>query len=162
MTTLGGVPRLGRALYAAMGGEGASLEAALAYSNVVFAGTVLVWLFNALASVIRGTGNMLVPALSVCLRRCGAADPALAAADLRLGHRCRRFGIAGGALAVLIVSYAHRQRDLRLLHLVGTRRRCGLRRGRRGCTWPLFADILRVGARRVPHQHRSDQRSRSR
>ena len=31
----------GRPIYAAMGGEGGSLEAALAYSNVVFAGNVL-------------------------------------------------------------------------------------------------------------------------
>ncbi|HWT07428.1 MAG TPA: MATE family efflux transporter, partial [Xanthomonadales bacterium] len=53
-------------LYAAMGGQGASLEAAMLYSNVVFGGTVLVWLMNALASVIRGTGNMLVPALVIC------------------------------------------------------------------------------------------------
>ena len=57
----------GRPIYAAMGGQGASLEAALAYSNVVFMGNVLVWLLNALASVIRGTGNMLVPSLAVCL-----------------------------------------------------------------------------------------------
>ena len=34
----------GRPIYAAMGGEGGSLEAALAYSNVVFVGNVLVWL----------------------------------------------------------------------------------------------------------------------
>jgi len=34
---------------------------------VVFAGTWLVWLMNALASVIRGTGNMLVPSLAVCI-----------------------------------------------------------------------------------------------
>lgn len=51
----------GPSLYRALGGEGASLEAALSYSNVVFAGCVLVWLLNALASVLRGTGNMLVP-----------------------------------------------------------------------------------------------------
>jgi len=57
----------GRPIYAAMGGRGGSLEAALAYSNVVFAGNVLVWLMNALASVIRGTGNMLVPSLAVCI-----------------------------------------------------------------------------------------------
>ncbi len=56
----------GPALYRALGGEGASLDAALAYSNVVFAATWLVWLTNALASVIRGTGNMLVPSLAVC------------------------------------------------------------------------------------------------
>ena len=57
----------GRPIYAAMGGEGAALEAALAYSNVVFVGNLLVWLMNALASLIRGTGNMLVPSLAVCL-----------------------------------------------------------------------------------------------
>ena len=49
---------------AARGGE---LNAALIYSNVVFAGNVLLWILNALASVIRGTGNMLVPALVICV-----------------------------------------------------------------------------------------------
>src|SRR6516225_6034701 len=53
----------GRWLYSAMGGSGASLDAALTYSAVVFSGAVLVWLFNSLANVIRGTGNMAVPAL---------------------------------------------------------------------------------------------------
>lgn len=52
----------GRWLYTAMGGTGAALEAALIYSHWVFAGAVLVWLFNSLAAVIRGTGNMAVPA----------------------------------------------------------------------------------------------------
>src|SRR5213079_2031761 len=52
----------GRALYQAMGGSGPSLAAALTYSNWVFAGAVLVWLFNSLAAVIRGTGNMALPA----------------------------------------------------------------------------------------------------
>src|ERR1700710_1579051 len=50
----------GPQLYSAMGGRGGSLEAALAYSNVVFGGNLLVWILNALASTIRGTGNMLV------------------------------------------------------------------------------------------------------
>src|ERR1700689_2321404 len=53
----------GRALYTAMGGSGASLDAAMTYSRVVFAGAILVWLFNSLANVIRGTGNMAFPAL---------------------------------------------------------------------------------------------------
>ena len=55
----------GPSYYRALGGEGAALEAALLYSNVVFAGTPLIWLMNALASLIRGTGNMLVPSLAV-------------------------------------------------------------------------------------------------
>src|ERR1700693_5294096 len=40
----------GPSFYRVLGGEGASLRAALLYSNVVFAGTPLVWLMNALAS----------------------------------------------------------------------------------------------------------------
>ncbi|MGD9615484.1 MAG: MATE family efflux transporter [Alphaproteobacteria bacterium] len=55
----------GPSLYRALGGEGGSLAAALAYSNIVFAGLPLVWLTNALANVIRGTGNMLTPALTM-------------------------------------------------------------------------------------------------
>jgi Na+-driven multidrug efflux pump len=59
----GVVLALGPRLYRALGAEGASLDAALTYSNVVFAGNVLLWVMSALASVIRGTGNMLLPAL---------------------------------------------------------------------------------------------------
>src|SRR6266550_971351 len=44
----------GRPLYAAMGGQGASLEAAMIYSNIVFGGNILLWVMNGLASVIRG------------------------------------------------------------------------------------------------------------
>ena len=62
----------GRPIYRALGGAGGELDAAVAYSNVVFAGSVLLWLLNGLASIIRGTGNMLVPALvaSWCWCRC--------------------------------------------------------------------------------------------
>ena len=56
----------GEPLYRLLGGEGAALEAALAYSDVVFAGMLALWLMNGLASVIRGTGNMLFPALVTC------------------------------------------------------------------------------------------------
>jgi Na+-driven multidrug efflux pump len=55
----------GPSLYRGLGGTGAALDAALLYSNIVFLGTPLVWLMNALASAVRGTGNMLVPSLAV-------------------------------------------------------------------------------------------------
>src|SRR5919205_2275774 len=42
LAVLGG----GRWLYGAMGGSGTVLTAALTYSNVVFAGALLVWIFN--------------------------------------------------------------------------------------------------------------------
>lgn len=53
---------LGRPIYRLMGGSGGELEAALTYSNTVFAGSVFIWLMNGLSSVIRGTGNMIFPA----------------------------------------------------------------------------------------------------
>ena len=57
---------LGPALYRAIGGRGPALDAAIQYSNVVFGGAILAWLFNGLASCIRGTGNMLTPGLVTC------------------------------------------------------------------------------------------------
>src|SRR5437773_12032849 len=55
----------GPRLYRAMGGTEGALAAALMYSNVVFVGAIAVWLFNTLGSVLRGAGNMLLPALVV-------------------------------------------------------------------------------------------------
>ncbi|MDB5894989.1 MAG: family efflux transporter, partial [Rhodoferax sp.] len=58
----------GAPLYRAMASDqgAGAVAAALSYSNVVFAGLVLMWTMNALASVVRGTGNMLVPGLVIC------------------------------------------------------------------------------------------------
>ncbi len=52
----------GPMLYRAMGGTGASLDAALVYSRVIFGGAVIYWLLNTLASIVRGTGTMALPA----------------------------------------------------------------------------------------------------
>ena len=90
----------GRWIYTRMGGAGGALDAALSYSNWVFAGAVLVWLFNSLAAVIRGTGNMALAGAGHVRRR-AAAGAAVGAADLRLragtcaGHRrrCRRAAV---------------------------------------------------------------------
>jgi putative MATE family efflux protein len=130
----------GRPLYAAMGGEGASLEAALAYSNVVFAGNVLVWLMNALASIIRGTGNMLVPSLAVCLG-VGLLVPLSPLLIFGWGP-VPAMGIAGGGLAVVITT-ALTTAALGAYLLAG---RAVVRLHRARLRWPLFADILRVGA----------------
>jgi putative MATE family efflux protein len=56
---------LGRGLYALLGGRGAALGQALAYSHVLFGGAVLVWLANTLASLLRGSGNTLAPAVAL-------------------------------------------------------------------------------------------------
>jgi putative MATE family efflux protein len=129
-------------LYGAMGGTGASLAAALTYSNVIFASAVLLWLFNSLANVIRGTGNMAVPAVVTCI---GAAALIPLSPCLIFGWGpFPRLGIAGGAVAVVafyavgsmaLVSYLCSSRSLIRLSLRGFVFR-----------WTLFREILRVGA----------------
>src|SRR5881409_2698413 len=86
--------RGGRWLYSAMGGSGASLTAALTYSAVVFSGAILIWVFNSLASVIRGTGNMAVPAVVTSV---GAAALIPLSPRLIFGWGLfPRLGVAGG------------------------------------------------------------------
>ena len=65
----------------------------------MFAGAILIWLFNSLANVIRGTGNMLVPAVVTCV---GAAVLIPLSPALIFGFGpLPRLGVAGGAVAVL-------------------------------------------------------------
>ena len=90
----------GPELYRALGGRGASLDAALRYSNVVFAGNVLLWLMNALASAVRGTGNMLVPALVIC--GCTVILVPLSPLLIFGIGPFPALGIAGGGVAMLI------------------------------------------------------------
>lgn len=50
----------GRPLYHLMGGRGPVLDAALDYSNVIFAGAVAYWMLGALTSIVRGTGQAAI------------------------------------------------------------------------------------------------------
>lgn len=54
---------LGGSIYGAMGGSGAALDAALAYSKVIFGGAAVVCLTNILAAIVRGAGNMVLPSI---------------------------------------------------------------------------------------------------
>lgn len=49
----------GPALFALLGGSGRVLDEALKYSHVLFAGAASIWMVNTLASVLRGTGDMM-------------------------------------------------------------------------------------------------------
>jgi putative MATE family efflux protein len=138
LAVLGG----GRWLYTTMGGSGGALAAALTYSNVVFAGAVLIWVFNSLANVIRGTGNMAVPAV---VTSAGAAALIPLSPCLIFGWGpFPRLGVAGGAVAVLayyavgsvaLALYLWTGRSVVRLSFAGAQFR-----------WKLFRDILRVGA----------------
>lgn len=132
---------LGGPLYRLLGGEGATLELALRYSNVVFAGALGVWLANTLSSVLRGTGNMLVPALALIG---GAVLHVPLAATLVLGlGPMPRLGIAGAGVAY-VVTFALAA----LLMAAVVFRRSSALRPRRGdlkLERARFREILRVG-----------------
>jgi putative MATE family efflux protein len=130
----------GRPIYRALGGEGGELDAAVSYSNVVFAGNVLLWVMNGLANVVRGTGNMLVPASVVCA---GVVFLVPLSPLLIFGiGPFPALGIAGGG-AALVLFYAAGAAVLGWYVLSG-RNIARLRRSR--LRWPLFRDILGVGA----------------
>jgi MATE family, multidrug efflux pump len=126
---------LGPGIYSLLGGKDETLANAVRYSNVVFAGAITVWLANTLSSVLRGTGNMLVPAVTLI---CAALVhlPLSAALVARIGIAgagvayVTTFGIAAAAMAVVVFRRASALRperaDLRL-------------------EWRVFREILRVG-----------------
>lgn len=129
-------------LYRLMGGSGGSLAAALTYSNIVFTGAILLWLYNSLAAIIRGAGNMILPA---SVTASGAVvllplSPALISGWGPLPH----LGIAGGAIAVIcfyavgsliFVTYLWSGRGVLHPQLRPARLR-----------WAPMAEILRIGA----------------
>lgn len=129
----------GPALYAAMGAEGGGLASAVTYSGIVFGGIVAVWLMNLMANIVRGTGNMVVPASAIVAGELVhlALSPALI---LGLGP-IPSLGVVGAAIAV-VASYATGAIVL-AVHLLSGRSEIRFRRH------PLerrhFAAILGVG-----------------
>jgi Na+-driven multidrug efflux pump len=125
-----------------MGGHGAVLASATLYSRVLFGGALAYWLFNTLGSVIRGTGNMALPA-SVMMGS-GLLYLALSPALILGWGPLPRLGIAGAATAsvtafglgsLALLGFLLSGRSLVRPTLRGLR----LRRA-------LFWEILRVGA----------------
>ena len=99
------------------------------------------WLFNSLANVIRGSGNMATPAIVTCVAVL-VLIPLSPCLIFGFGP-FPRLGVAGGAVAVLIyyaagsavlAAYLRSGRSVVRLSFAGVRLR-----------WSLFLDILRVG-----------------
>jgi putative MATE family efflux protein len=132
----------GPALYHALGGRGEVLEQAARYSGVLFFGAVLVWLLNTLASVLRGTGDMRVP--SVTLLVSSALQIAIGGAlGLGLGP-IPRYGMPGIAVGQIVATGAG---VAFLVWWLGSGR-ARMTLSLRGFTMrgDMFADILKVGA----------------
>src|SRR4051812_41297448 len=132
----------GRHFFSALGGGGEVLEQAGSYSNVLFSGAVAIWLVNTLASVVRGTGDMRIP--SVTLIGVSACQ-ILVGGTLGLGllgaPQLGMPGVAAGQLIALTLRAA-----FLIWYLVSGRSRLSLNFSAFIFERGMFFDILKVGA----------------
>ncbi len=129
----------GSGIFRLLGGKGTVLALALEYSDMLFAGATLVWLSNTCASLLRGSGNTLAPALALIV---AAFVHIPLSAGLVLGAGgLPALGIAGAAVAYLIAQTCGTAVMVAILwHSALRPRREDLRLQAR-----LFREILRVG-----------------
>jgi MATE family, multidrug efflux pump len=129
----------GPALYHALGGRDASLDAALKYSNILFSGAIAVWIVNLLAAALRGSGNVKVPA-TITLVGALIMIPLSPALIFGFGP-IPRLGISGAGAAFNIYYVGALIVMLRYMR----QGHAGLSLTVAPLQWRLFADILRVG-----------------
>jgi putative MATE family efflux protein len=129
----------GPTLYRAMGGTEGSLDAALRYSNVVFAGAIPIWIAALLGAALRGAGQVRVPAL-VTLAGVGVILPLSPALIFGAGP-LPRMEVAGAGLAVAAFSCAAAVVLFRYMRSGST----PLWLARARLEWRLFREILGVG-----------------
>lgn len=133
---------LGPGMYRSLGGSGAVLGQALAFSNVAAWAIVGIWLTNILASIARGSGNMSVPAMTLLAAGFGQV---IIGGILGLGlGPAPRLGMAGVALGQLVAFWL--AAAFLLVHLRSERARLQLRFATALLSAAHFKDILRIGA----------------
>lgn len=132
----------GPAVYRTLGGSGAVLSEAVAFSSVAAWAIVGIWLTNILASIARGSGNMAVPAGTILAA--GFAQIVIGGAlGLGLGP-IPRLGIAGVAAGQLVAFSV--AAGFLLWHLRSGEARLQLRFARGLLSVGRFKDILSIGA----------------
>ncbi len=131
----------GPAIYRTLGARGRVLELAMTYSDLLFAGVVLVWMQNTLVSLVRGTGNMKLP---TAIMLGSSLVQIVLGYVLTIGvGPFRSIGISGIAASLLGASAIGSLVTLAFLTAPGARVRLtmiGVRPRR-----AMFADIFRVG-----------------
>lgn len=129
-------------VYALLGGSGAVLREAVAFSNVATFAITFIWVTNMLASVARGTGSMAVPAWTLLIA--GLLQVAVGGTlGLGLGP-APRLGMMGVALGQ-VFAFGSAALVL-LLYLRSANARLPLRFAPGLVTIKGFAELLRVGA----------------
>ncbi|HVE52456.1 MAG TPA: MATE family efflux transporter [Ramlibacter sp.] len=129
-------------LYRALGGTGEVLAEARTYGFWVFAAVPAIWMLNTLISLVRGSGDMRVP--SVTILAVSLLQVAIGG-TLGLGLLgAPRLGMPGVALGQVIAWWAAAAALWWFVRREGAR--VPLVLGGVRLQWPLFQDILRVGA----------------
>jgi putative MATE family efflux protein len=132
----------GRQFFALLGGRGRVLEQACAYSQVLFSGAVAIWLVNTLASVLRGTGDMRLPSMTLIV---AALVQILVGGTLGLGlfglPQFGMRGVAAGQLTAFVLAAI-----FLIWYLVTGRSRLRLNFAAFTFQRGMFIDILKVGA----------------
>lgn len=130
----------GRSVFALLGGEGEILHQAVIYSAVVFSFAGAIWLSNMLASVLRGSGNMVGPSAAMLA---GAALQVVLGGALCFGWGpAPRLGIVGVGLGQAISATLVTV----ILYLLLRRASAPVKLRLRGSlSRAHFEDILRVG-----------------
>ena len=132
----------GRQFYSLLGGRGGVLEQAMQYSQVLFSGAISIWLVNTLASVVRGTGDMRIPSVTLI----GTAIVQVAVGGgLGLGlfglPKLGMRGVAAGQLTAFTLGAI-----FLAWYLVSGRSRLKLNFAAFRFQRDMFVDILKVGA----------------
>jgi putative MATE family efflux protein len=134
--------QLGRTIYGLLGGDTAVLPLALHYSNTFFAGAIIIWTFNMLASIARGTGNMRVPSSTIIVV---AVLQVVLSGILGLGWGpIPSFGLPGVAAGQILAFMAGAL--ILLVYLRSPHSRLQLAFSKASLNWDHFWDILKVGA----------------
>ena len=142
LTFMFGMLIFGRGLLELLGGRGAVLEQAVAYTQIFFGGVVLPWLMQTMAGILRGTGNMKLPSL---LMFSSAVTQIVLGGVLGLGlgpiPSFGLRGVAAGSLTAYFISLT-----VMSIYLFSGRARVVPKiRGLR-IQWAMLFDILKVGA----------------
>lgn len=129
----------GPALFRALGAQGDTLANACLYSNVTFAAAIPAWIANVLGSVLRGAGNVRLPAI---VSAAGAAFTLAVSPLLIFGWGfVPGLGVAGAGVAMILFNVA--AAVVLAAYLRSGKSPLRLRAAR--LEQRLFADILKVG-----------------